>query len=283
MIKAPTAEMLAGAKAGGLEGINSSTSTSSVQFPSTTGARPVPTSPAVPSATAPKVPAPTVPASPTSPTTPTTPETKPTSYIGGLPEDEWYKKQEELRKQYGLSNVPEYKQTIAPSEEVNRTAAAAFNPEEIKRNLDLELNAIRQKYALERQDVETKTENERMAQISNLYNVGYVNPASSGLSSIGTASTDIKDKRMAALRAAESAETTKAMQDAYQLSSDAAEKQFQFAKGERSRVEDLAQEKYQGERQQWADVATQVNNIVTAVKNKQAVSKTDQDQSQLHN
>jgi hypothetical protein len=104
---------------------------------------------------------------------------------------------EAMRKKLGLKDSPVYTPPDMSKYDADYEQMRQQQQQreaEIQRNLDAELSAISQRYEGERKKAAEQTENERQNQLSNLYSVGVVNPASSGVSSIGTASQKVLAK-----------------------------------------------------------------------------------------
>lgn len=159
-------------------------------------------------------------------------------------------------------------------------AAGTFDPKQIQQMLVQQQIAIAKKYGVQQEDANTLTENERNSQLSNLYNVGMVNPGSSGVSSIGTASQDNLDKRTRAIDAARASENALAIATAYGLQTDAAKNAITTAQNERANVEKTVKTKYDNDRQLWTDAWTNINNAVALTRNKQTINTTDKNEAQ---
>ena len=181
----------------------------------------------------------------------------------------------------GVKAPPTYKK---PDTSVQDTAIAkyapTYDPDAIDTAMNAELNAIATKWNIKRQQAKEETENERLSQISNLYGVGVVNPLSSGLASIGTASQGIQDKRLAAIGSQESAEQVAATQRAYGLKTTGQATALDFAKEQKAKVEKEAADDYARQRQDWNDSVAQVKDAAAAVKAGQTTDKETKDQAQ---
>lgn len=170
-----------------------------------------------------------------------------------------------MRQKLGLKDSPVYtppdmskydaEYEAMRQEQNNRNA-------EIERNLNGELDAIGQRYNTERKKVADQTENERQSQLSNLYSVGIVNPASSGVSSIGTASQKVLDERNANVAAAEANEKAAARARAYGQKTEGFDKALQMLVSQRDEINNRAKEKYGMDRQVWQDAASEIGTVM---------------------
>lgn len=186
-----------------------------------------------------------------------------------------------LKSLYGVSDIPTYR---APDTSMYDKQINSFDPEaekaKIQSQLDAELSNIDNRYQNEEKDVETQTENERQSQLSNLYNLGYVNPASSGVASIGLASKDVLNKRKDALSQARQAERSLAIKQAYGMTSDVQQKALTLAQQQKANVEKQATDSYANERQKWTDSVSQINNIVSLYKSGREINLQDKESAQ---
>lgn len=186
-----------------------------------------------------------------------------------------------LKKLYGFSEAPTYQK---PDTSIYDAQISSYNPQnemqQIQANLDSQLNEITKKYQLERESEAKKTENERLGQLSNLYNIGYVNPASSGVSSVGTASNEILNKRLDTLKSMEQAERNDAMSRAYGFKTSAQNTALQLAKEQKANIEKQANDSYTNDRQKWTDSVSQINNIVNLYKSGREINFQDKESAQ---
>lgn len=186
----------------------------------------------------------------------------------------------DLASLYG-GTTPEYK---APDTKTSQSLidkyAPVYSPEATQAQLNSELENIRARYDIQRQQAEKKTEGERMNQISNLYSLGVVNPASSGVSSIGVASNDILNQRMDQISANEAAEMDIAKAKAYDRSTKEQEKALAFAQEQQKNLETKAQDQYTRDRQLLADKVSMVQNVVDAFKSGKTTAKEDKQTAQ---
>lgn len=181
---------------------------------------------------------------------------------------------------YGIYGVTEPKYTKPVTTEYD-TEIAKYKPtgdtSKIKEMLDKQLADIASKYSIEKENVKRQTASEFQSQLSGLYDVGVVNPLSSGTGSIDSASDEILDRRVTALNQAEGAEKAQAIARAYDLETEAQDKALSFAQQERARIEKQAEEQYTYDRQAMLDKIDMVNNVVNAWK----AGKTSERQDKL--
>ena len=168
---------------------------------------------------------------------------------------------------YTAPNTTEYDTILR--EQLNPAA----KEQAIQAELAKQEQAIRASYGLERNRLQQQTENERKSQLSNLYSIGYVNPASSGVSSIGSASDTILAERIAAANAAEQAALASASDKAYGRSDALSKDRYSAAESFRSDVEKKAKDQYDFDRQKVSDAVSMANNVVNAWKSGQEVSR----------
>jgi len=168
---------------------------------------------------------------------------------------------------YTAPNTGEYDSIL--KEQLNPAA----RQEDIRAELAKQEASIRGAYGLERERLKQQTENERKSQLSNLYSVGIVNPASSGVSSIGTASDTVLAERLAATDAAEQAALAQASDVAYGRKSDLSKDRYSTAEKMRADAEQKAKDTYEMDRQKISDSVSMVNNVVNAWKSGQQISK----------
>ena len=217
-------------------------------------------------ATNPATPPPTTPPPTTPP--PTTPPAGTGTGTGsdimslyGVPQDQQPK---DLYGAYGLTKPVDPTVDTKKYDDMITKYQPTYDQDAIQKQLNQELADIKSKYDIDRKNAEKKTEGERVSQISNLYSLGFVNPASSGLSSIGSASNDTLNQRMDQISSNEAAEMDIAKSKAYDRSTKEKDKALTFAQDERARVEKDAQDKYTRDRQSMLDQIDLVNGAVSA-------------------
>lgn len=232
------------------------------------------------------------PATPTAPETPAVPPANAETPLVPQPTEakapssifEMYgMKGEQPKDIFGMYGVekPEYKEpNTSQYDKTIQQNKPTFDPDAIKRNLEQELASITARYGVEREQVGRETESERMSQISGLYDVGVVNPMSSGLASIGTASKAVEDRRMANVSAREQAEKVASANRAYGRSTAEQEKALEFAQGERTRIDEEATAEYTRDRQAMLDSMDIINGVVDAWKSGRAIDRQDKNDAQ---
>lgn len=139
--------------------------------------------------------------------------------------------------------------------------------------LEQEKQAIKAKYDVLRRDAETKTENERKSTVSGLYSLGEVNPLSSGVGSIGTASEDILNKRKDALTASEAEETSNAVNAAFGR----AQTSYEDARQKRLDDEKRIQDQLTMEQTARENNVTNIRNAMALVASGKQLEQTDKD------
>ena len=152
-----------------------------------------------------------------------------------------------------------------------------YDPEAINKQLQNDFASITARYDVEREEAQRSTESERQSQISGLYDVGVVNPLSSGLASIGTASKAVLDRRMDNISSREQSEKSAAEDRAYGRKTEGRQEALGFAMDERDRIEQESAEGYERERQAMLDSVDMVNNIVSAWKSGRTVARQDKE------
>lgn len=160
--------------------------------------------------------------------------------------------------------------------------APTYDPTGAANDLAQSLANIKAKYDIQRNDAATQTENERKSQISNLYGVGIVNPASSGVTSIGSASSDTLNDRMGKISAEEGAEVEQAKATSYNKGVAAKSAALAYAQDQTKAANDAAATKYANDRQAWQDSVSQINDTVNLYKAGTAVDKTQQTLAQTN-
>lgn len=213
-------------------------------------------------------PAPIAPVAPTVPVTPPAPGDTgtPDTGVGSL---------EDIYENIG-ADVPEYQAPDTSAEDaLIEQYQPTYDPAAIEKQLQTELSSIGEYYAILKGEAKETTENERQANISNLYGVGFVNPASSGIASIGSASAETLAKRERALRAEENAAKAMATDKAYGRKTEEREAALGFAQSERQRIEQEANDDYERQVQQGRDAMDMVTSAVNIWKSKKSVDRQD--------
>ena len=183
----------------------------------------------------------------------------------------------DLYGKYGVKK-PEYEEpNTAKYDSLVQKYQPTYDPAAIEENLQNNLSSIKARYDIERADAQRGTENERQSQISGLYDVGVVNPLSSGLASIGTASQAVLDRRLANISAREGAEKSAAEATAYGRKTSEQESALDFATGERDQIEQEAQDSYDRDRQSMADSIDLINGVVSAWKSGRTADRQDKE------
>lgn len=188
-----------------------------------------------------------------------------------------------MREKLGLKDAPTYTppdMSNYDSEYEKLRQQQATREADIERNLQNELDAIARRANEERRKAETQTENERQSQLSNLYSVGMVNPASSGVSSIGLASQNVLDERKSNIAAFESNEKAAARAKAYGQKTDAFDKAVQMLVQQRDDINKRATEKYGMDRQVWQDAANELSTVMSMWKAGKQLGQEEKDSMQ---
>lgn len=187
-----------------------------------------------------------------------------------------------LKILFGAGGIPEAPKTdtSALDKKIAEKGSKLDKSEQIRENLQSSLDATVQKYQLEREQARTDAENARNQQISGLSKLGFVNPLSSGVASIGTASADYLDKRIRNIDAQETLEKSILRKEAFDEETSADKAALDFLKEERQRIDDNAQQEYENMRTKFQDKVDAINAVRSLVESGQKASQDAIDRAQ---
>ena len=175
-----------------------------------------------------------------------------------------------LGESYGVEPMPTYeglgdedKALVDSYGAKVKELAPDYDPNYFKELLAQQTSAISSKYAQKAIQEKEDAENSRMSQISGLYSIGVVNPLSSGLASIGTASKKMLDDRLDTLAGLENQEKLLAIEKMYGLQTAEREKTLNYYQGEIDRKKQEADDEYTRQRQQWTDSWQNISSLIS--------------------
>lgn len=144
------------------------------------------------------------------------------------------------KPEYQAPDSQEYKDLTAERQDL----ADIDRREELQKRYEMEVENITAKYNIEREQLAERVENSRQEQISGLYNVGVVNPLSSGLASIGTASEKYHNQQKGLLAQLEAAEKQKAYAQFFDLETKEIDRRREIIQNQITSLEEQAQAEY---------------------------------------
>jgi len=181
-----------------------------------------------------------------------------------------------------LSSVkPNYSQYTAPDTSKQTAEIEAlkkiWDPEVAERNLQSQLSDISNRYRSLSQMLAEEQASQKQADISGLYDVGIVNPLSSGTQSVATFADVRKGKLEQNLMMQKSAEEAAARAVANQQKTEGAKNLLSIAQQQKADIETQAKEQYEANRQMWTDSQTAVQNAFNLYKGGKELTQADKD------
>lgn len=135
----------------------------------------------------------------------------------------------------------EYKDLVAEQ----KSLADIDRREQLKKQYELDVERISGEYNIKREQLSRDVQNSKTERISSLYDVGVVNPLSSGLASIGTASKEYEDRQMGLLAQQEATEKQLAYANYFDLETKEIERRLDSINSAITAENENAQAEYQ--------------------------------------
>jgi len=186
----------------------------------------------------------------------------------------------DLYKKYGLGTPTTPATPKAPTlnQAVDLTEVYGLTPEKINANLEAEKATIKQRYDFKRTELASNIENQRKSSLSGLYSTGVVDPRSSGVASVGTASSKLEQEGNRAIDLAQAQEMSDAETRAFNQKVSVAGMKKDYLTEQNK----LIQQSFENERQAVSDSFAAVNNVLGAVRSAQSIDQEEKSSAQTN-
>lgn len=177
---------------------------------------------------------------------------------------------------YNAPDSQEYKDLVAQQ----KTLSDIDRRDALRKNYEKEVERISGDYEIKRQQLGIDVENARNERISSLYDVGVVNPLSSGMASIGTASDDYKRRQEGLLDQLEAVEKQKAYAQFFDLETGEIERRLESINTAIANEQENAKAEYQQQVDEFGRGVQLVDKLIGVWKENNRVSEAEREDAQ---
>jgi hypothetical protein len=189
--------------------------------------------------------------------------------IQGLDTKDMYGQFGITKPDYQAPDSQEYKDLLAKQKELSDIDRRA----ELEAQYKVQVENISNNYAIKREQLARDVENNRNERISSLYAVGVVNPLSSGVANIGTASQEYQDRQEILLNQQEAVEKDLAYARFFEQSTEEIERRLTSINASIKSLEDNAKAEYQSQVDEFGRSVDLVDRLVSVWKENNRISE----------
>lgn len=177
---------------------------------------------------------------------------------------------------YNAPDSQEYKDLVAEQKKLSDIDRR----DQLQKYYEADVERITADYDIKREQLGVDVDNARNERISSLYDVGVVNPLSSGLASIGTASADYHKRQEGLLKQLESSEKQKAYANYFDLDTKEIERRIKSIESAITAEQDNAKAEYQQQVDEFGRGVQLVDKLIGVWKENNRVSEAEREDAQ---